>query len=85
MAKSDWQDTKSAASALCISPDLLLSLREAVMQPGRHYRVKNPTAAPKGRRYLWHVGKVEALLNSAATGDRSASSARRKPVDESQP
>jgi hypothetical protein len=52
------------------------------MQLGKHYRVKNPTAAPRGRRYLWHLGNLEVLFNSVELGDRSEASAHRKPADE---
>jgi hypothetical protein len=60
---SDWQETTDAATALGLTGEQLLRLRLQIFSPGKHYRVKNPTASGKGRRYLWHVSRCEALLS----------------------
>ncbi len=59
---SDWKETAIAAAELGLTPEKLLALRLNVFTAGKHYRVKNPQAALKGRRYLWHVGRCEPLL-----------------------
>lgn len=82
---SEWKETAIAANDLGLTPDHLLSLRTAVFKPGKHYRVKNPNASLKGRRYLWHVKRCESLLMPLEeVGDRPAASKRRKPADECQ-
>lgn len=59
---SDWKETAIAAAELGLTPDQLLSLRTQIFAAGKHYRCKNPTVAPQGRRYLWHVQRCEILL-----------------------
>jgi hypothetical protein len=59
---SEWKETSLAADELGISIDTLMRLRASTFKAGKHYRVKNPTAGPKGRRYLWNVPAIALLL-----------------------
>lgn len=57
-----WKATAAAADALGLSSEQLLKLRTQLLKPIQHWRCTNPTAAPKGRRYIFHVDKIEPLL-----------------------
>ena len=61
---AEWMETSAIALKLGVSPEHLLRLRTELFTPGTHYRVKNPQASSKGRRYLWHLAKVEQRLAS---------------------
>lgn len=57
-----WKPTAAAAAALGLTPEELLRLRLNLLKPIRHWRCTNPTAAPKGRRYIFHTERIEPLL-----------------------
>jgi len=61
---AEWMETSDIALKLGVTPEHLLRNRTELFTAGTHYRVKNPQATSKGRRYLWHLARVEQLLAS---------------------
>jgi hypothetical protein len=62
-----WYDSKIAAVELGITERQLRKLRaEGILKKGKHYRLKNPTAAKPN--YLWNVRAIALVLG----GDLSA-------------
>jgi hypothetical protein len=60
----DWLETTAAADALGISSKFLTGTLRAQLKPGHHYRCKNPQASDRGKRYLWHLPRLEAHLSA---------------------
>jgi hypothetical protein len=57
----DWVSPDMAAAKLGLSRRALLNLRPSLSR-GLHYRCINPKAAKNGRRYLFHLKRVDAFL-----------------------
>lgn len=57
-----WKPTAAAAEELGLEVKRLQKLRTELLRPIQHWRCINPTAAPMGRRYVFHVERIEPLL-----------------------
>lgn len=55
----EWVSATAAARAIGISPYVLGQLRQN-LKHGIHYRITNPQATAKGRRYLYHPDRIAA-------------------------
>lgn len=57
-----WKATAAAAEELGLEVKRLQKLRTELLKPIKHWRCINPTAAPMGRRYIFHTDRIEPLL-----------------------